>query len=352
MCQTIRSRAPLRIGFAGGGTDLKEYSDINGGHVVNATISKYAFTEINISKKTGHHFFSAISLDSEKAVSFSSFEQLQNDSMCGKVAKELILPTQVHQFMCLSYPQIKSYKVSAKTYSDVPIGSGLGSSSTIVVALVKAYDECFSIGLDKIQIAETAYKIERELCGYAGGYQDQFSATFGGFNSISFSRHSNVVAPLDIKSWFRWELESSLILHSTSTTRDSSLIIKDQIISAKANTEEKSGSLHRIKSISWEMKKAILNSNFDRMCSCLNEAWHAKIASSSKITNNYISTLIDHSKEYGARAAKISGAGGGGFILFMANPSDAAILKKFLSSTGRPTFFCSFVKDGCQSWKA
>ena len=217
----VRSRAPLRIGISGGGTDLKRYYEIYSGATLNVTIKKYAYAELI---KTDNCFV-AESIEHNKRLKINLGSEINLED----IPKELILHFAIFYKIKKIYNKNRFINCKLSTYCDAPIGSGLGSSSTLVVAILKAFDESLNLGLDDYQIAELAYEIERIDCNLAGGKQDHYSAAFGGFNYIEFKRDSVLVNPLRIKEWFKSELECSLLLHSLGISRHSKDVINDQL---------------------------------------------------------------------------------------------------------------------------
>ena len=345
-CKHVRARAPLRIGLAGGGTDIKYYFEKNGGATLNATINRYAYAEL-IPSTTG---FLAQSLDLNKEYFFDDLSKVP----IKEIPKEIILHYAVYNKIIDKYNQGNPIFCKLMTYCDAPIGSGLGSSSTLVVAMIKAFSESINLGIDDYTIAELAYDIERNDCDLAGGKQDQYSATFGGFNYIEFKKESSIVNPLRIKNWFRCELESSLILHFTGVSRYSSKVIDDQtksIVDANSNTIKY---LNALKSESVKMKVALLRCDREGFKNSLNRCWMLKSNTSNKISNDFIDKRINYGLKYGAEAAKVSGAGGGGFILFFCQPSKAIRLRNQLNALkdfNEHSFFCSFVDNGAEAWR-
>jgi len=165
----IRSRAPLRLGVSGGGTDVSPYCDIYGGCVLNATIDRYAYAMINTGTDSMVHFV-ASDLQSSVDLPVASFYELDDEFRLHKAVYNEIIKT---------YNNNEPIALTLRTYCDAPAGSGLGSSSTLVVAILKAFMELLNIPLDDYSLARLAFRIERIDCGYQGGRQDQYTATFG-----------------------------------------------------------------------------------------------------------------------------------------------------------------------------
>jgi len=338
----VRSRAPLRIGLAGGGTDLAGYYKKYGGFILNATINKYAYCEISRDDKG----LTAISLDYSKEINIKNFNQHEKYD----VPKELKLHIEVYRKIIKLFNHNKNFNCKITTCCDAPIGSGLGSSSTLVVSIIKAFDDLMNIGLDDYEISELAYEIERIDCGLNGGKQDQYAAAFGGLNFIEFKNDKTIVNPLKIKDWFKWELESSLILHFTGLSRSSADVIKDQTVNEETCKNNTLDYLHKIKKEAFIMKEAFLKCDKETIISSLKRSWEYKSSTSKKVTNKVIEETIKLGYKYGAEAAKVSGAGGGGFILFFAPPCHSIKLLNRLRKNSSETFFCSFTEQGAQSW--
>ena len=334
----IRSRAPLRIGIAGGGTDLSSYFSKFGGNVLNATINKYAYTELKVTDSS----FIAESIDHNKKVEIKNLKINKEYS----TPNELKLHLAIYKKIIRLFNNGKNINCKLSTCCDAPIGSGLGSSSTLVVSMVKAFDQFLNIGLDDYQIAELAYEIERIDCKLEGGKQDQYAASFGGFNFIEFNKDNTIVNKLKLKNWFKCELESSLIIHFTGLSRSSSEVIKDQSLPDKKvlNT------LHLLKKEAFIMKEAFLKCDRVKIRESLLKSWELKSLTSKKVSNKTIQESISLGLSLGAEAAKVSGAGGGGFILFLCQPCHAIKLLLKLREKSSETFFCSFTYEGAQAW--
>jgi len=217
--------------------------------------------------------------------------------------------------------------------------------------MIKAFSESLNLGLDDYTIAELAYQIERIDCSLAGGKQDQYSATFGGFNYIEFTKESTIVNPLRIKNWFKCELESSLVLHFTGVSRHSAQVIDDQ---SKSIIEDNSKTIHYldcIKHESTKMKASLLKCDRELFKDTLNKSWLLKSNTSKRISNSLIEERIRYGFRNGAEAAKVSGAGGGGFILYFCQPSLAIELRNKLQALTNESFFCSFGDNGAEAWR-
>jgi D-glycero-alpha-D-manno-heptose-7-phosphate kinase len=253
----IRSKAPLRLGLAGGGTDIADYYNRYGGYVLNATVDMYAHCTIEPNDTGTIEFIAA---DINKNEVYAAEEKLP-------ISPSLPLHTCIYNRIAADFvnarqnPKPLSFKMT--TYSDAPAGSGLGSSSTMVVAIIKAFEEWLNLPLGEYDIAALAYKIEREDAALAGGKQDQYAATFGGFNFMEFYENERVIVnPLRLKRWIRNELESSLVLYYTGVSRESANIIKEQIQHTQAGNSKNIESMHEMKNQAVLMKEALLKGNF------------------------------------------------------------------------------------------
>lgn len=337
----IRSKAPLRLGLAGGGTDVSPYCDIYGGVVLNVTIDMYAYCTI---EPTSDNKIIFISSDRNEQEILESRNKLEID-------KKLILHKGVYNKIVEKYTNVKPLSFKMTTYSDAPAGSGLGSSSTMVVAIIKAFMEWLNLPLGEYDIAHLAYEIEREDLKLSGGKQDQFSATFGGFNLMEFfSENRVIVNPLRIKRWIKNEIENSLILYYTGTSRESAKIIDEQIDNVKKKSEKSLEGMHELKKSAIEMKNAILTGNFENLASCLKNGWESKKKMSNSISNPLIEERYKFIMENGGKAAKVSGAGGGGFMMILCDPKEKYNLVKKLQQLDGEVILPHFTEEGTQAW--
>jgi len=337
----IRSKAPLRLGFAGGGTDVSPYCDEYGGAVLNATIDMFSYCTLE-PRNDGKIIFS--SRDLNVYYEYQSSNELPIDG-------DLILHKGVYNRIVRDFNGGKPLSFRMTTYSDAPPGSGLGSSSTMVVAIIKAYMEWLNLPLGEYDMALLAYEIEREDLNLSGGKQDQYAATFGGFNYIEFyDNHRVIVNPLRIKNWIKNEVENSLILYYTGTSRDSAIIINDQIRCTSANVKSSIEGMHELKKYAVEMKNALLKGDFEGLATSLNKGWESKKKTSSAITNPIIEEMYEFIMKNGGKAAKISGAGGGGFMMILCNPTERYTLVEKLKQTDGKVMMPRFIERGAQAW--
>jgi D-glycero-alpha-D-manno-heptose-7-phosphate kinase len=337
----IRSKAPLRLGLAGGGTDIAAYYDLYGGYVLNATIDLYAYCTIEPTDD-GSITFEALDINMRE----------EYDSLsCLKNSDSLPLHTGVYNRIVSDYLEGRALSFKMTTFSDAPAGSGLGSSSTMVVAIIKAFVEWLNLPLGEYDIANLAYQVERVDLNMAGGKQDQYAATFGGFNFMEFFKDEKVIVnPLRLKRWIRNELEVSLILYYTGVSRESAGIISEQIEHARRGDSKNIEGMHEMKRQAVLMKEALLGGDFKSFSRCLLNGWQAKKNAASAITNSFLDDLYAYALNNGAESAKISGAGGGGFMMIYCNPHNRFRLIRALKEKGGLVLTTSFTEIGTQAW--
>lgn len=340
----IRSRAPLRLGLAGGGTDVSPYCDEFGGAILNATIGHYAYASIEPSNDGRLRF---VSCDNGESAEYSSIAELSFDG-------HLDLLKHVHLYAVRSFNKGEPLSLQLTTRVDVPPGSGLGGSSTLVVAVLKAYAEWLNYPIDDYDLAHTAYRIEREDAGLQGGRQDQYAAAFGGFNFMEFGGNDRVlVNPLRIKDNVSSELEASLLLFYTGESRGSAGIINEQASNVKQGNQRAIAAMHQIKREAFRMKEALLRGDFALLHDVLLASWDAKKEMATSIVSERIESLYSRAREAGAFCARISGAGGGGFMMFLTDPmrKDRVARALLASEENGMVYNCHFTNVGAQAWK-
>jgi D-glycero-alpha-D-manno-heptose-7-phosphate kinase len=302
----IRSRAPLRLGLAGGGTDVSPYADLFGGSILNASINLYATATIIPSDEA------KISLNSEDQGSTESFGSSETLPINGN----LDLLKGVYNRIVKDYTK-KPLSFSLTTHVDAPAGSGLGSSSTLVVAIIGAFTEWLKLPLGEYDVAHLAYQIERVDLKFAGGRQDQYAATFGGFNFMEFYKDEKVIVnPLRIRKQIITELQNNIVLFYTGMSRDSASIIDQQSNAIREKSSDAIEATHKVKEQSVRMKEALLKGEIHRIGEILHFAWEHKKRMAKGISNSAIELAYETALKAGATGGKISGAGGGGFMFF------------------------------------
>lgn len=339
---TIRARAPLRLGLAGGGSDVSPYCDIHGGYVLNATIDRYAYAVIKTHDEPVIRFV-ASDLQTEKV-------KVINEPLL--LNGKLDLHKAVYNHMVQHYNGGMPIPMELSTFCDAPAGSGLGSSSTLVVVMIRAFCELLNLPFDDYAIAHLAFKIERVDCGLQGGRQDQYAATFGGFNFMEFYANERaVINPLRIKSWIICELEASLVLFFTGVSRESARIIADQSDNVKAGSVEAVEAMHGIKREASTMKECLLRGDFEGLVESMRLGWENKKRSAKTVSNPHIDKIFDAAIQAGALAGKVSGAGGGGFMLFFVPAEKRMEVIRCLEQFQGQVSNCHFTRHGTQAWR-
>lgn len=335
-----RSKAPFRIGLAGGGTDVSPYSDEYGGAILNATVNLFATTTIT-PKNDGKIVIRAV--DRDEVLIFDSIEELPIDG-CLDLQKG-VYNRIVKQFTKekLSFEMVTSMDVSS--------GSGLGTSSTLVVSILGAFVEWFKLPLGEYDIAQLAYDIERVDLKMAGGKQDQYAATFGGVNFMEFYEGNKVIVnPLRIKQVRIDELEFNLILYYTKTSRESAKIIESQAGNAKNKFEKPVQAMHEVKKQAFLMKEALLKDELQRIGEILSVSWEHKKNMASGITNEFLDRIYNNAISAGATGGKISGAGGGGFMIFYCGNDTRYRVIKALEEFGGYAYNYQLTNQGLTTW--
>ena len=336
----IRSRAPLRLGLAGGGTDVSPYSELYGGNVLNATINLSAYCTIRtlqIPVVQVNAADAGVLVEVPLGTGPISTGALLVDGVANRVARDF-------------GPLPGGFSIT--TYNDAPAGSGLGTSSTMVVCILKCFAEWMGIPLGDYELARLAYEIERKDLLLAGGKQDQYAAAFGGFNFMEFLKDDIVIVnPLRVKDWIIRELEGSMLLYFTGRSRDGAAIISEQQKATAAGSSPAVDAMHRIKQSAVDMKLALLQGDMSRFSSILGSAWEDKKKMSSSICNPMIQEAFDVAMAAGAVSGKVSGAGGGGFIMLMVPPEKRMAVSEALSKLPGKVVPFQFTHKGAESWK-
>jgi D-glycero-alpha-D-manno-heptose-7-phosphate kinase len=331
---SYRSKAPLRISFAGGGTDVSPFADEYGGAVLNATISMFAYATLQV---RDDRRYTMVNLDDGVHAAGELHSQIDHGG-------GLTLATAV----------IRHLKVDRGfdlvLHSDAPWGSGLGSSSTHVVAVVGAFAHWLQLPLSSYDIAELSYEVERKDMGQEGGRQDQYSAAFGGFNFTEFTSSGVLVHPLRIKDDFVNELHYRSLLCSVGRTRNSAAILRDQVDRYRSGEATSVTSLHETKALAYDMKNALLRGQLEDMAALLHQGWSLKKQVSPLVSNPEIDDVYEGALANGAVGGRLLGAGGGGHMLFMCPDGAKHHLASYLQKRGVPIVPFSFEKRGLTQW--
>jgi D-glycero-alpha-D-manno-heptose-7-phosphate kinase len=337
----VRARAPLRLGLAGGGTDVSPYSDRYGGRVLNATIGLYAYCTLEPAT------------DGTLEIHAADLGESFRASAAG--ALEATGPLQLHKGICnriaRQFPAAGPLAVRITTHADVSAGSGLGTSSTLVVAILQAFNEWLRLGLGEYEVARIAFEVEREEVGLSGGKQDQYAAAFGGFNYMEFGEAGRVIVnPLRIKDWIVNELEASTVLFHTGLSRDSARIIDEQVASTASPESASVDAMHRLREDASAMKEMLLTGDLRGFSEMLAHSWEAKKRLAHSVSNATIERVFEVALDAGAHGGKVSGAGGGGVAMFLMDPArKPAVLAALAALPGRLIPF-HFVQRGAEAW--
>ena len=335
----IRSKAPLRLGLAGGGTDVAPYSDLYGGAVLNATTNLYAYAtliprndgKINvelINKSLAFHYDSSLTIDTGKEDSIPAgvYNRIVKDFTGTPLSFDLIL------------------------YVDAPPGTGLGTSSTLLVTVLGAFVEWLKLPLGEYDIAKLAWEIERKDLSMEGGKQDQYAATFGGFNYMEFNNGNVIVNPLRIKPMLMDELSHNFLLYYTGTSRLSSRIISEQSDNVRNSSRKPIEAMHRLKEQAGLMKEIILKGEFDEIGPSLDFGWKYKKGMAGGISNKGIDLIYDAAIKNGAAGGKITGAGGGGYLVFYCPGVTRYKMNDALSAYKGHIEPFEFTEKGLETW--
>jgi D-glycero-alpha-D-manno-heptose-7-phosphate kinase len=333
----IRGKAPLRVSFAGGGTEVEPYLSERGGLVLSCTIDKYAYSSLSFADDQQIH---VASLDYDVVAKYNADEPLiEKDKL--SLVKAVIRRLN---------PQDSNQGLDIFLHSDAPPGSGLGSSSTVVVTLIGAFKHWLHLPLTNYDLADLAYQIERVDLGIKGGKQDQYAAAFGGFNFIEFYRDATIVNPLRVPSDILNELHYNLLLCYTGKTRLSAHIIDDQIKGYVQQQKVVTQAMTELKDIAVALKNALLLGRLNEFGALLHEAWVSKKKMATQISDSHIDELYEMARKHGALGGKITGAGGGGFMFFYCDSNRKHILAEQLERLGAQVVDFNFDFRGLQTW--
>jgi D-glycero-alpha-D-manno-heptose-7-phosphate kinase len=330
----VRARAPLRLSFCGGGTDVSPYPEEHGGMVLSATINQYAYASLRPRRDSR---LTLASLDYDVVARYDHPRRMRFDGQLDLI-KAVVRSMKVRRGADLW------------VHSDAPPGSGLGSSSTLVVALIGVLREWLNRPMESYEIAELAYRIERIDMKLAGGRQDQYAAAFGGFNFIEFFGEQNVVTPLRIRRDVLQELEYRMLLCYMGQTRQSANIIDRQTASYKSGKRPVVQALERLKRETLDMKRALLLGDVDAIGELLHQAWENKKRLDEGISTTHVDRLYQLARKEGAIGGKMPGAGGGGYFLFLTRFDRKHRVAAALEKHGGQVVPFQFESRGMMSW--
>ena len=341
--RVVRSRAPLRIGLAGGGTDLPIFFEQAGGVVVNCAIDRYAYCTVSAHRGEG----------------LLCFEDLMNGiSWEGNMKPQpprhgFEIPYHSHGYLVETFALCSSQSLKISFYCEAPPGSGLGGSSALCVAILKALSGWYEINLEGDALAKAAILVERELCGFSGGWQDQYSASFGGINKFIFHKDRSVsVDPILADSGIINEFESSLILVDTGMSRNSADIIDSQLAGVRQRASDSLAAFYAMKEEAITVDRAIRNGDFSTLRLAIRAGWENKLKTSNMIMNDQISKVFGVCESIGLFVGKVSGAGGGGFAWLLVNPEERFRFVEMLGSRGFTATSPRITDRNAHAWEA
>lgn len=322
--------APLRISFAGGGTDMPEYYEQFGGCVISTNINLFSYVLINHRIDDSFQAFSSDFGSHHKPTKYDSLEPRHGTEIAVSAVK------------FLNYKKGGDFLIA----SDVKPGSGLGGSSTLTVNLINVILKLQSKEWSKEKIAETAFHIEREILQHPIGKQDQYIASFGGFNFIEFCKDQITVNPIKLSRSVSEELQKNLILFFVGTTRDSSDVLSTQLENIKQNKKQTMDALHEVKGLVHDMHSFLKNSDLTLFGELLNKGWLAKKKFAKGVSNEELDKIYQIGVNNGALGGKLTGAGGGGHILFYCEEEKQENIKTKLKELGLIHIPFSFYSEG------
>ena len=318
----ITVRAPFRLPLGGGGTDLPSYYKEHEGFLITAAINKYMYININ----------EPAVINSIK-INYSKVESVLPNEI-RKIKHDIVRETL--KYLKMYYP------LEISSMADLSAGTGMGSSSSYTIALLKGLNQLKRRYLSIQDLAEEACKIEIDLIGKPIGKQDQYAAAFGGIIQLDINNLGQVtVTPIDLDHEIVYELENRLMMFYTNIDRDSNTILVDQNKNISAGKEKKKddsnnalSSMHKIKEIGREVKNSLVTGDINGFGKLLHEHWLVKKSVSKQMSNPKIDNWYQLALKNGALGGKIMGAGGGGFMLFCAENGQRKILRKAMEENG------------------
>jgi D-glycero-alpha-D-manno-heptose-7-phosphate kinase len=331
--RVIRTKAPLRVSFAGGGTDVPPFPAQEGGLVLSATINRYAYGALAPREDSEIRLES---VDFGLSLRYGVDDEIMFDGRLD-LAKAAIR-------------KMGRGGYDLFLHSNAPPGSGLGSSSAVMVALIGLLKEFHGQPLTDYEVAQLAFDLERNELGIKGGLQDQYAATFGGFNFIEFEGDRVIVNPLRISPDVVHELEHNMLLCYTGKTRSSDGIIEDQTSRWKGGEEQALAGLRAGKELAVAMKNALLQRRLNDFGDLLGAAWEEKKKMSPRISNDFINTAYEEARKQGALGGKVTGAGGGGYMLFCCPFQRKHHVANALIAMGGQVTEFEFTSNGLTTW--
>jgi D-glycero-alpha-D-manno-heptose-7-phosphate kinase len=332
----LTARAPVRIDFAGGTTDISPFCDVEGGVVVNAAISRYAYTSIKPRRDNG---ISITSSDFDEFIEVKDFRELEYNGSLDLIKA------------AIKRLNLSSGGMDIYVRCDAPPGSGLGTSAAIGVALIAILSEMYELRLMKKEIAELEHQVEVEELGITGGKQDQYAGALGGFNFLEFEGSHVEAHPLDVKGEVIWQLEKNLVLCYTGQSRLSGDTNRKMIEGYMNGVPEVVESLRRIKGIAIEIRDKLLRGDLRGFGELLQEEYRNRRRLAPEVVTPKIEELFEVALSSGATGGKICGAGGGGCVIFYCENDTEGRVKKRLEEAGGRIVEFGFSPSGVRVWK-
>lgn len=328
---TIQGKSPLRISFAGGGTDLPYFFDKYGGVVISSTINKYC------------HITAAKRADSRLLIESDSGSEIIN-------VKDISYNGRFDLIKAIYKVMKPGFGVELYIHNDIPFGRGMGSSASLSVLIAKILSEMSGVKYGDHDLAAIAFRAETEELGIKGGWQDQYAAAVGGFNFMEFGKDKRVIYPLRLKQEVVNELNSRLLLYSVGGSHVSGEKHEKQEKRFSENEEEAAKSLSNMKDYALEIKDSLLMGNLGKIGRLLHESWVRKRELSPYISNSHIDRIYETGLKNGAEGGKLLGSGGGGYMLFFYSPKKRNQLVTSLKEFGGEILDFNFEFNGAQTW--
>lgn len=331
----IRGKAPLRVSFSGGGSDVSPYCDEYGGCVLSTTIGMYTYGSLEVRKDKQVNIFS---LDYHQLIRYELGSEIREGDkleFLRAVIRRLRPPRGINLYL----------------HSDAPPGTGLGSSGAISALIVGLVNRAFNLMLTKYEMAQLAYAVEHDDLGRAVGRQDHYAAVFGGMNFMEFTHDESVVYPLRVEPWILEELCYHMQLFYTHKKRNSSDIVAKQVGYYKDKRTKTMDALAEMKELTHKMQKLLVQGRLKRFAELLHESWLNKQRMNPDTVNPYLNELYTTARNHGAIGGKVTGAGGGGFFVFFTPFTKKGEVSEALTRLGaQPVpFLLDF--NGLQTWQ-
>ncbi|HEY0666714.1 MAG TPA: CBS domain-containing protein [Sphingobacteriaceae bacterium] len=328
-----RAKAPVRISFGGGGSDVSPYFSAHGGAVINATISVFSHALLRIR-------------DDERILIHS--RDLKESVDCSNIAQFLAHKGRFGLIQSIIRTINPNFGFELFLHSDFPMNSGLGGSAVVVASILGCFNQFRKDKWDQYEMAELAFQAERLFLSVSGGWQDQYATVFGGLNFMEFNKDQNVIQPMRLQKEILLELEESLILCNTGTTHDSGNIHDDQKEQTKKGNVQKM--IQSNVDLTYQMRNHLLRGRLNDFGKNLHMAWEIKRSFSSKISTPLLDGIYNKARENGVLGGKLLGAGGGGFFLFYVPPFMRHEVLDWMQSDGLIYTPFRFEESGLQSW--